>query len=223
MAKTSNNNYEFIEDIDYEEVFSKAPKKVGEPVMKVLKNIPDMGTLLANIWVNQENLRPHFLGGVLFLNTCGYSVRQMRDVTRMLYKEGRGINFTWSRNRWQEEHSLAQRRATTQRLTEANVEYKNVTLENLLSEFGRKCLIRSSKELGIHGEEMRHCIASYHDSIINHRGMVLRIEYGSELYTAWVIISLKDGDQVAAVTTLYQMFRLTFYSSNQYLRQMHSS
>lgn len=189
--------FDYDERINPQLVFSNAPKKVGAPILSVLENNKTLGEILSNVWINQPETRAHMLGSALFITTCGYSLTQMRDVVKMRYAANSPVNLTWSPNRWRNEHDLGQRRATADRLSEQNATYVNKDIEALLTDFGRNCLVRTSRELGEHALEMLHCVASYHDSVLRGTGMVLRIEHNSQLYTGWVFIThMNEGKKL---------------------------
>lgn len=187
-STSSQRNYYYRSDISASDTFRTASTKVREPITAMLENNSVLARILANIWSNQPDCHSHFLGGALFLTTCGFDMSQLEDCVRMRYDSGLPVKLTWSAKRWKLEHDLGARRATARQLTAENVIYDQA-LAKFLPLLSRDChdfVITNSRELGEHGVEMRHCIASYHASIKDARGIVLRIPSGNSTLTAWV-------------------------------------
>lgn len=200
--KNKKSGYQYDEAIDPLIVFGTAPTKVSAPILRVVENDKVLGEILSNVWVNQPETRAHFVGGALFVTTCGYSLLQMRDVVKMRYAANTPIKLTWSPKRWVQEHEIGQRRATSERLTDANVTYENNQLVSLLTDYGKACIVKTSHELGLHAIEMLHCVASYHDSIVRSAGLVLRIPHEGNLYTGWVFCSTYEGKEILYLSQL---------------------
>lgn len=105
-----------------------------------------------------------FAAGFLHMTKDGVPVE---DVIRMAKCQKRRINLGWSPARWKNEHNKLSRAETLTRLSASNQIYDLSAYDEHLPEAARKTLIRCSKRLGLEGLRQRHCVASYHDRIIN--------------------------------------------------------
>lgn len=105
-----------------------------------------------------------FATGYLHMSKTGIPVE---DVIRMAKNQQRRINLGWSPARWKNEHNKLARAETLNRLTASNDVYDLSAYEAHLLESAHKTLIRCSKRLGLEGLRQRHCVASYHERVLN--------------------------------------------------------
>ena len=188
MKQENTHSFHYDPNISPKEIFTQAPTKVSQPLLAMCNNSEKLSVALANIWQNQPETHSHFLGGALFVASLSYSHSALEDCVRMRYEHNLPIKLTWSIKRWRDEHELGARRATAQRLSEESSTYSRsiVKAEAALNEESHQYLVRNSHELGQHGIEMRHCIASYHSQLKHGNCAVLRIPLKTGLVTAFV-------------------------------------
>lgn len=104
-----------------------------------------------------------FAAGYLHMAKDGVPVE---DVIRMAKRQKRRINLGWTPARWKNEHNKLARAETLERLAASNEAYDLSAYDEHLPEGARKTLIRCSKRLGLEGLRQRHCVASYHNRIV---------------------------------------------------------
>ena len=144
------------------------PRKVALPLISLarvgqieepqLEAILDAGEITGNT--------QHLLGfatGAMAMEAKGISVC---DTVRMAKQLGRNIRLDWSPRRWQEVHDRYQRLVTLQEIGARNCTYDVSYFRNLLPEKFSGYLITSRLRLAKVGLVQRHCVASYHNRIL---------------------------------------------------------
>lgn len=109
-----------------------------------------------------DRLAP-FVTAVLYLRSQGV---QVRDVVAMARDNKRRIRLDWSPRRWQEEHAKLSQLQTVRQLAAANTRYDLQRFEKAVPRVFRGYLIRSSRRLAMEGLWQRHCVAVYHERIL---------------------------------------------------------
>lgn len=145
------------------------PHKLRTPLMNLhrsghleqsaISDILDAGALEGN----DHNL---LLFAVAYLSMISQGI-PIKDTIRMAREQRRRVKMSWSPKRWQAEHNRFSRAETLMRLSAENVSYDVSEIEQGLPRSFPGYLIRSSRRLGMEGLRQKHCVASYHDGLVN--------------------------------------------------------
>ena len=145
------------------------PAKIAAPFRELLQRghitEPLLETILNAGDISED--RSKLLGfaiGYLNLRQNGVPIT---DVISMSMQLGRKVRLDWSPNRWKHEHDRLSRALALSRLSEENVRYDVSRYEPLVPRRFPGYLIRTSRRLGMEGLRQRHCVASYHQKLIN--------------------------------------------------------
>jgi len=112
------------------------------------------------------------------------------DVIHMARQYRRRINPWWSAKRWQEEHDRLGRYATLKMLSEKAWGYRLEYFRDNLPEEFPGYLIKTSKRLGIEGLRQRHCVASWHERIMNDMAAIAVVFVER---TRWTVELIRTG------------------------------
>jgi hypothetical protein len=130
---------------------------------------------------------PAFAISYLYLRSQGVPVA---DVIHMARQYGRRINPWWSARRWQEEHDRLGRYATLKMLSEKawgyRLEYFRVNLPRSFPGY----LVKTSTRLGLEGLRQRHCVASWHERIMNDMAAIAVVFVER---TRWTVELIRTG------------------------------
>jgi hypothetical protein len=151
------------------EALSFLPAKTRVPVERLLeKGLIDQETvetaLSAVTHAGQPDRLLPFMTAVLFLRSQGVSVR---DTVAMARSFGRAVRLDWSPGRWKQEHDRLSRLSTLNSLSAKAVTYELCAYRALLPPSWPGYLISTSRRLGYEGLWQQHCVASYHERIVN--------------------------------------------------------
>jgi len=91
----------------------------------------------------------------------------VRDVVRMAKSQNRRIKLSWSPKRWQYEHERLARAEALTKLAEENIRYDIEEWVAMLPDSFPGYVIASSRRLGMEGLRQRHCVASFHQQLLN--------------------------------------------------------
>jgi hypothetical protein len=148
---------------------SLLPRKVAIPFRnlietnhlseEVLCTILDAGELSG-----EQHKLLGFAVGYLHLRSIGVPIK---DVVEMAREQGRRIRLNWSEKRWREEHERLSRAVALRKLAEESVRYDLSQYDEVLPDAFPGYLIRTSRRLGMEGLRQRHCVASYHQQLVN--------------------------------------------------------
>lgn len=145
------------------------PRKIRIPFQDLLKMgyITDkiMETLLDASDIAEDNTKLlGFAVGYVNLRQSGVPIS---DVVTMARDLRRTIRLDWSIDRWRTEHNRLSRAQSLARLAEENVTYDLSSFDGLVPKRFPGYLIRTSRRLGMEGLRQNHCVASYHQQLIN--------------------------------------------------------
>lgn len=148
---------------------TKLSPKVGVPLLKLLEAEQLNEKIVESVLNAGELAGDHskllaFTAGLVFLQSQHIPVD---DVINMAKRQRRRINLGWSPRRWKEEHDRLSRAETLAQLATDNVVYDVGRFSEYLPEKYPGYLIRNSRRLGMEGLRQRHCIASYHQQLID--------------------------------------------------------
>jgi len=145
------------------------PQKVRAPLMNLHRGGHLEETAIADILDAGELEGNHqtLLGfAVAYTSMIGKGI-PIVDALRMAREQGRGIKMSWSPKRWQAEHNRFSRAETLIRLSAENISYDVTEFDQGLPQSFPGYLIRNSRRLGMEGLRQKHCIASYHNGLLN--------------------------------------------------------
>lgn len=196
------------------------PRKVSVPLEKLLvigqldheivSTVLDAGELAGD-----SSKLLGFAAGMVYLKSRNIPVH---DVIEMAKKQGRRISLGWSPKRWQEEHDRLSRAETLARLAEQNVEYEVSDYTAHLPARFQGYLIRSSRRLGMEGLRQRHCVASYHQQLLNgHCAIASLFVEGKR----WTVQLVATRDESAPLRIVQVKTRYNGLASNEVIKRVH--
>lgn len=147
---------------------AQLPTKVSAPFRQLLSvgQLPEeiVHTVLdAGEIAGDQSKLIGFTAGYLHLRGQGIPIH---DVIDMAKKQNRRINLTWSPTRWKEAHERLSRAEALRRLAGENVHYDLEKYRKHLPSRFPGYLIGTSRRLGMEGLRQRHCVATYHDRLM---------------------------------------------------------
>lgn len=206
---------------DLETRLKNLPPKVGTPLQrlltagqinaKIVETVLDAGDLAGGDY-------PKLLGftaGMLYLQSQGIPVH---DVIAMAKQQGRRINLGWTPNRWKAEHERLSRAEATVRLAEENVAYDVSQFAGLLPNRFAGYLIQNSRRLGMEGLRQRHCVASYHQDLIDRRCAIASVFLDKQRWTVQLMLT---GNKEAPLRIVQCRTRYNGSASVQVLNHIH--
>lgn len=126
----------------------------------------------------------HFALGVQHMRAKAVPIL---DALRMAREQNRRINLHWTAKRWKEEHDRLSRFETLKRLAESATIYDLTPFRAKLPTHFKGYLVPTSRKLGAEGLRQRHCVASWHDRILQGRVAIASVFVNGTRYTVELI------------------------------------
>jgi len=147
----------------------KLPKKVNlcfRDLLKLKHIEPNtLWTLLdASDCIADSNTLIGFASTYYHMEKCNVP---MKDIITMAKDQKRSLNPRWSRTHWIAAHNRFSRAATLSKLADENITYDLAVYRDKLPDRWPGYLVPTSRKFGSEGLRQEHCVAAYHNRILN--------------------------------------------------------
>lgn len=182
---------------------NKLPRKVATP-MRDLVRTGLMSERTAETALEAHELvgePQHLLGFAIASLEFHLQGVPVHDTIRMARQQGTRINLRWSAKRWQAEHNRLSRIQTLRTLQAHNRTYELGHYARHLPSRWCGYLVRTSRRLGLEGLRQRHCVAVYHEQIVDGRCAIATVFVGQARWT----VELQRTDSAAQPLRIAQI------------------
>ena len=159
---------------------------IGQIKPSLLETVLDAGELAGNT--------QHLLGFAAGVASLEMQEVPATDTIRMAKEIGAPIRLDWTPRRWREEHDRMSRIMTYRSLRAQNIKYDVSSYEEFLPVNFPGYVVSSRRRLATIGYCQRHCVASYHDAIVEDRCAIVCVNLDG---TRWTVEVQKTGNSAA--------------------------